>query len=53
MIRAGDVPSAVLEKTVITDKRILEGDGEAMADMEITIGIGRGHDDGIGVVDRV
>jgi len=34
---------------VISDKRIFNGDGKAVTDMKIAVGVGRWEDDGVGI----
>lgn len=44
VVGARDVPSGFATETVITSEGIFEGDGEAMADVEVAVGVGRWHD---------
>jgi len=50
VIGARDVPSALATKAVIAGEGIFKGDGEAMADMKVAVGIGGWHDERIGVL---
>ncbi len=50
MVGARDVPSGFAAEAVVASQGILEGDGEAMADVKIAVGVGGRHDDGITIV---
>lgn len=50
VIGTRDIPSIFATETVVTSKRIFEGDGEAVTDVEIAVGVGGWHDDGITII---
>lgn len=45
MVGARDIPRGFAAETIIASQGIFEGDSEAVADVEIAIGVGRRHDD--------
>lgn len=47
MVGARDIPSVATFETVVADEDVLESDGEAVADVEVAVGVGGRHDDGI------
>lgn len=50
VVGARDIPGRVTSEAMITDESVLDGDGEAVADVEVAVGVGRRHDDGVGLV---
>lgn len=50
VISTRDIPSIFATETVVTSKGIFERNGEAVTDVEITIGVGWWHDDGITII---
>lgn len=49
VVGARDVPCVVALETVVADEDVLESGSEAVADVEVAVGVGGWHDDGIGV----
>ena len=49
VIGARDEPGGVAFEPVVSDKGVFDGDGEAVADVEIAVGVGGREDDRVGV----
>ena len=53
MVGTRDIPSGFAAEAIITGQSVLKGDGETMADVEVAVGVGRRHDDGITILSVV
>lgn len=50
MVGTRDIPGIFAAETVVTGEGIFESDGEAVTDVEIAVGVGGWHDDGITII---